>query len=358
MDDLVVLEGRSRLLLVASLVAVTLAVAAAGYASGSYGVVVAYQALLLLAAILGYNLFSGSTGYISFGHGMLYGAGGYAAIALAGILYAAFGHGAAYIAALLAGLVASVLAVVSLGPLLRVRGAYFSISSLALFFAAAALVSSIPGLGGSEGLNAPSGASLSPLEALVASTVVVVAALLVYYALSSSRLGRVVLAVRDNEEAAQSLGYNPVPYRLAMLAASGFIVGVAGGIYFLAYGTGYVDPSLAFDPKTNLLMVLASLAGGLGSLTGVYAMGLAFYFIDSAIVANIGVLAQLLYVSGARVRSIPFLVYGGLVALVALAAPRGLYGLLEEYAPVARRVLRGARPKATSRPTVHRARGG
>ena len=360
MDDLVTVGRGTRLKIVLTLVAVTVVMALAGYASGSYGVVVAYQALLLLAAVLGYNLFSGATGYISFGHGMLYGVGGYAAIALTWLLYPAVGHIAAYIAALLAGVIASLLALVSFGPLMRVKGAYFSISSLALFFAAAALVSSIPGLGGSEGLNAPSGGSLSPLEALAVAAVIASLVPILYYALASSRFGRIVLAIRDNEEAAQSLGFNPVPYRLAMLAISGFIVGLAGGIYFLSYGTGYVDPTLAFDPRTNLLLVLSSLAGGLGSLTGVYAMGLAFYLIDSAIVANMDTLAQLLHVSGVRVRAIPFLLYGGLVAAVALTAPRGLYGLVEEHLPAVRRLVRllGIRAEATSKPTGGAQRGG
>ena len=332
MDDLVVMSGRRRLIVAAALILTSCIVAAIGAVTGAYGVVVAYQVLIMVAAVLGYNLFSGVTGYISFGHGMLYGIGGYAAVALASLLYPSLGHAASYIAIILAGIIATVFAVASFGPLLRVRGAYFSISSLALFFAAAALASSIPGLGGSAGLSAPSGAGLSPLEALIASLILVSLVILAYYALSSVRLGRVAIAVRDSEEAAQSLGFNPVPYRLAMLTLSGLIVGAAGGIYFLAYGTGHVEPQLAFDPRTNLLMVLASLAGGLGSLTGAYIMGLVFRLIDSAVVAYMGVLGSLLGLGGVKVRAIPFLVYGGLVALVALTAPRGLYGLIEGHA--------------------------
>ncbi len=346
-DDLVVLRGRARLLVVAVLSVFTVALAVAGYLGGAYTTVIVYEALLVLAAVLGYNLFSGATGYLSFAHGMLYGVGGYAAIIAAKLLYPALGPASIPLAIVAAGAVSALVAAATLGPLLRVRGAYFAVSSLALFLAAAALVSSIPGLGGSEGLNAPAGAGLSPGAALAAATLLALTAIAASYLMASTMVGRRVLAVRDSEEAAQSLGLNPVPYRLLALAASGFVVGAAGAIFFLAYGgRGHVEPELAFDPKTNTLLVLAALAGGLGSLTGCYAAALILFLLDSFLTANASAIGSLVGLSSIQVRAIPFLVFGGLVAALAIVSPRGLYGLFEEHASLFKRLAAAGRGAA------------
>ncbi len=327
MDDLTALPARMAILVSGLAMLLVLALTVWGLAGGPVARQTAYDIVAFLAMVLGYNLFTGTTGYISFGHGLFYALGGYSAILLAGSL----GGVGAVIAA---GLVNAVLAVILLGPLLRSKGPYFSIASLALFLAASGIVSVLPGLGGSEGLTAPPGAGLDTGTALLVSACIAVIAVLASLLVGATRVGKRVIAVRDNEEAARSLGLSPLPYRLAMLALSGFIVGSVGGAYFLSYGgRGYIDPELAFDPRTNVLMVLAAVAGGVGSLTGVLLGALVVKVLDNLLAMYSPTLVALL---GANQSEAPVLVttvtystLGLLVALIAVAAPRGIYGLLE-----------------------------
>ncbi len=343
MDDLVVLPVRTRVLVALAVALAVVVAAAVSVAAGPLVEQVVFETLLFLAAVLGYNLFSGATGYLSFGHGALYAAGGYAAILVA----LALGAGSQAVALIAGGLAAAALAVLVFGPLMRVRGPYFAVASLAVFVAAGAVASLIPGLGGSEGLAAPEGAGLGAGAALAAATLLVVAGVAASLLVASTRFGLRVLAVRDSEEAAQSLGLNPAVYRLAMLAVSGFIVGAAGATFFLSYGgRGYIDPELAFDPATNTGIVLAGIAGGLGSFTGVVIGALLVRLLESLLALYSGGIVALLGYNPAEapllVTIIPYLVLGVLVTSVALGAPRGIYGVIEEYWPVlARRLRRG-----------------
>ncbi|AEM39673.1 inner-membrane translocator [Pyrolobus fumarii 1A] len=333
MDDLVVLRGSGFLIVVAIVLIAVAAIALWGLAGGPLAAQVAFDLTLFIAVVLGYNLFAGTTGYLSFGHGMLYALGGYLGI-LAANAMASAGWLAGIVAIPVAGLATAMLAIAFMGPLMRVKGPYFAVASLALFLAAGSLVSVVPGLGGSVGLTAVPGVGLNTVTALVAALVLALLGIAGSVLVSKTLFGRRVLAIRDSEEAAASLGLNPALYRAAMLAASGFIVGAAGATYFLSYGgRGYVDPELAFDPRYNTLMVLAAIAGGLGSFTGVVTGAILVKLLDNflamyspEIVAALGFNpseAPLL------VTITPYIVLGSLVALIAIAAPRGIYGLLE-----------------------------
>ncbi len=327
MDDLTGLPLKAALMVAGVATLFTIVLTLWGVTGGSLAEQVAYDIILFLAIVLGYNLFTGTTGYVSFGHGLFYALGGYAAILLAGWL-----GGLASIP--LAGLVNALLAVLVFGPLLRARGPYFSIASLALFLAVAGIVSVVPGLGGSEGLTAPRGAGLGGDTALLAAEAITLTAIAASLLVGTTVTGKRIIAIRDNEEAARALGVNPLPYRLAMLAISGFIVGAAGAIFFLSYGgRGYIDPVLAFDPHTNLLMVLAAVAGGIGTLSGVVIGSILVKVLDNILAMYSPALVSLLGAGQSEapllVTTLTYLTLGMLVAALALGAPRGIYGLLE-----------------------------
>jgi branched-chain amino acid transport system permease protein len=133
-------------------------------------------------------------------------------------------------------------------------------------------------------------------------------AVLIATALRRTRTGRVLIAMRDNERAAQSFGISLVRTRLSTFAVSGFIAAMAGVL--LAHQQHAVRPE-AFGPEQSIQMFLMAIIGGLGSVSGVLAGAL---YLGSATIFLKGGLGQLL-ASGAG------------VLIVLLAYPSGLGGL-------------------------------
>ena len=134
-----------------------------------------------------------------------------------------------------------------------------------------------------------------------------VAAVLVAQGLRKTRTGRVLIAMRDNERAAQSFSINLVRTRLATFAISGFLAGFAGVLY--AHHQHGVTQS-AFAPEQSIQMFLMAVIGGLGSVTG--ALLGAIYLGTVNLV--IGGTAGRLLASGAGVLAVLLFYPGGLGA--------------------------------------------
>jgi branched-chain amino acid transport system permease protein len=131
-------------------------------------------------------------------------------------------------------------------------------------------------------------------------------------ALVRSRFGRVMLAMRENEERSRMLGFNPYTVKLQILVISGLFSGAAGAAYALLFG--YVGGSFA-SVQYSILPMLYVLLGGAATVLGpLLGAGLMFYLIDFAS----GLTSAYLMVVGAA-----------LVALV-LFAPKGILGTIRE----------------------------
>ena len=271
--------------------------------------------MVLAVFAIGYNLAFGYTGLLSLGHALFFAAGMFAM----GLPVWHWGWGGG--PALLLGTLAGGCAAVAVGVLaLRTAGVSFMI--VTLMFAQAGYLAILywGGVtGGDEGFVVDSaarvvlGVNLSDdLPRALAALALFAVALAGSLALVRSRFGRVMVAMRENEERSRMLGYDPFRVKLAALAVSGLYAGAAGAAYGLMFG--YVGGTFA-TIQYSILPMLYVLLGGAGTVLGpVLGAALMFYLIDTA--------------SGFTDAWL-FLVGAVLVALV-LFAPKGILGTIRE----------------------------
>ncbi|MHB1593540.1 MAG: branched-chain amino acid ABC transporter permease [Streptosporangiaceae bacterium] len=235
------------------------AVALAVLKPGSIGTLVLYAALAQ-----SWNIIGGLAGYASFGQVVFFGIGGYTAALAMDRLGLSF-----WVAFPIGGLAAGILGLVLGDLVLRVRGLYFAVATLALAQAAKNVISSWPGLAGQSGVLTiatvglhqptprPSAAGFDALYVAVAA-----AATLTVGWIGRSRLGDAIAVIRDDEDLAGTLGIAVRPAKVIAFALSATVAGLAGGIY--AFQVVSLSPSALFAPLLSVVMVAAVVAGGAG----------------------------------------------------------------------------------------------
>ncbi|MHB8452388.1 MAG: ABC transporter permease, partial [Mycobacteriales bacterium] len=229
--------------------------------------------VMVITAIIGESLLvlTGWAGQISLGQFGLAALGGY----LVGVTHLPF-----LVALLLAGLAGAAGAVLIGLPALRLRGLHLAVTTLAFAYAVDQIVLAPNELGRyvRQSITRPDLLGLSLNDGRTFYYFAVVVLLLAVVALVGirrSRVGRTLLAIRDNEVAAQLFGIPFVRAQLGAFAISGFIAAIGGAL--LAYNQ-YAVNATSFAPSQSLLLFLAVLIGGLGSvsspLIGVLLFGL------------------------------------------------------------------------------------
>ena len=229
---------------------------------------------VLLWTLLGvsWNLLGGFAGQVSFGHATFFGVGAYATM----ILYLRFGLAPWYGMAL--GGAAAVLVSLPIGLIcFRLRGPYFSLSTLAV-----AEIVRLIALNWDALTNGPVGLlitalppvrlggraldweSKAPFYFIIAALAAL--AMLATWRLSRARLGAYLLAIREDEDAAESVGIDTVRAKVLTLALSAFFTGLAGGFYGLYFR--YVDPDAVFPIALSVEMVFIAVVGGLATVIG------------------------------------------------------------------------------------------
>jgi branched-chain amino acid transport system permease protein len=252
---------------------------------GDYQLLTLGRILVLAVFATGYNLLFGYAGLLSLGHAMFFAAGIYGA----GLTASPLGWSAP--PAFLAGIAAGFVLALVLGPLaLRTSGVAFMI--VTMMFAQALYLSTLyfnDYTGGDEGFTLPDGVrhfSLlgimvrlsDPVARYNLALVLLALCLLASLAIVQSRFGRVLAAIRQNEERARMLGYDTFRYKLAALIASAVMAAAAGAAYVLlfAYG-GATFASVQFSILPLLWVLLGGARTIVGPLIGTLLM---FYLID------------------------------------------------------------------------------
>ena len=149
-------------------------------------------------------------------------------------------------------------------PVLRLRGHYFAIATLGLSVAVAAVISNLDIAGANVGLILPLLRADGMFYEL--SLGLLVACVLCVYAISRSRFGMGLIAIREDEHAAAAMGVNTTLYKTLALVLAAFFTSIAGGIH--AYWITFIDPASAFDPTLNVRMVIMAMFGGPGTVLG------------------------------------------------------------------------------------------
>ena len=271
--------------------------------------------MVLAVYAMGFNIAFGYTGLLSLGHALFFGAGLYGM----GMPVALAGWGAG--AGLVAGIAAGGGLALAVG-LLALRRAGVSFMIVTLMFAQAGYLTILyytPYTRGEEGIvidraaRVLMGLDLSQdATRYCAALALFAAALLVNLALVRSPFGRVMVAMRENEERSRMLGYDPFRVKLAALVLSGLYAGAAGAAYGLLFG--YVGAGFA-SIQYSILPLLYVLLGGAGTVLGPFlGAALMFYLIDLA--------------SG--VTTAHLLVVGAALLVLVLFAPKGILGTLRD----------------------------
>ena len=227
----------------------------------------AIYALIFVAVVSAWNLFSGFSGYISLGQAVFFGSGAYA-VGIAARDWHINGVGV-FALLPLAAAVGAVIAVPFGLVALRVRRHTFIVITIAVFFIFQLAAANFSFTGGSVGVSAPF-LPWSPTEFndrfYYITLACAVAAIVIAAVVRRARFGLQLRAIRDDEDRARGLGVRTMRVKLSAFVISATITGLVGGVWFL-YLT-QVEPPSGFDPLFDLSLVLMAFLGGLGTISG------------------------------------------------------------------------------------------
>ncbi len=293
-----------------AILALTTAATAFAAFGEDYAVFVLALVALTTAVGVGLNILLGLTGQVSLGHVGFYAIGAYVAAILTS-------HGQDFwLAFPLAGAIAGVVGFVLALPALRVSGPYLAMVTIAFAFIIQHGTIEWRGLTGGAngilGLTPPAigGLVFTERETAILSVLLAGLSLMFFHRLAGSGWGKSMLAVRDADVAARSIGLNPVIVRTMAFTLSAVLAGLAGAIF--APLMMFVAPD-SFPFSQSILFLLAVIVGGEGWVLG------------PAVGAAISVVLPELLSGLAEYR---LLFFGALLLVVLWLAPAGVMGLL------------------------------
>jgi branched-chain amino acid transport system permease protein len=269
------------------------------------------QFFYLLALAQAWNLLAGYAGLVSIGQQAYIGIGAYALLTFTNIMGLDV-----FLAVPLAGIVAGGLSIVTSAFVFRLRGGYFAIGTWVVAEVYRSLVTNTQRLGGGSGATisvAGIDRELRTFATYWIAFAVGVGSVAIVFLLLRSRLGLGLLAVRDRESAAPTLGIDVLRTKMVVYVISSTLAGLTGALIYLSLLR--VQPSAAFSVNWTAFMIFAVVIGGLGTITGPI-LGTLVYFALQRYLADLGSV---------------YLIALGLVSIVVmLKAPRGLWGLVVE----------------------------
>jgi len=278
-----------------------------------------FWTMALFFALLGqsWNVLGGFGGQISFGHAVFFGTGAY----MSAVLQVKFGIDAWTSAAVAVGagaLVGAFIGAVSFRY--GLRGSYFALVTLAFAEVFRVLVNAWDFTGAGFGMLIalkPGAANLQFVDrvwfyylilALVAIT------LAIAWWIEHSRFGAYLIAVREDEDAAQALGINCFRVKLAAITLSAALAALAG-IFYMQYFL-FVDSHIAYGPAMSINALLAPMIGGMGTVLGPLIGAVALGGLSEFTSAAIG-----------KTPGVNLLAYGILLLIILRFLPNGLMGL-------------------------------
>ncbi len=265
------------------------------------------QIFLIAALASSWNLLGGYAGQINLGHAAFFGLGTLTTrfLWLNGIpLVFSFPAG---------GVVAALFALIFGAPALRLKGIYFAIGTLALAQALRLTVGNF--LPGNSALPAPMLASyeLAPRYYLMLGVLVVVVAASAIVV--RSKLGLGMMTVRENEEAAESIGVSPFRHKMIAFVLSAFLAGLTGSAFAYFHVSYYYQ--FTFTPVWTFDSVLVTFIGGIGTVAGPL-VGAVFFVLIRDVLAT-------------RLTNFHLIIFGVIFIVVVLLLPGGFMELWDRF---------------------------
>ncbi|MET0675174.1 MAG: branched-chain amino acid ABC transporter permease [Bradyrhizobium sp.] len=230
------------------------------FVGSDYIISFSIQSLIFLVLAYSWNWIGGYAGYTHFGQVGFFGIGAYV-----GSLLNAH-HGVPwYLGAIFAAAAAALAALLLGSAMLRLKGPFFAIGMFGLARVLEAFALGFDSItGGGTGIYLQPVSDLRPLYYVVAAIALLM--LLLTSRLDNSRLGLKLLAIREDESAAESLGIPTTRLKIGTFVASAVAPGAMGALY--AVYLGFIDPPTAFAPNVELTTIAMVLLGGMGTVLG------------------------------------------------------------------------------------------
>ena len=281
-----------------------------------------YQHVLIMVLIwasigTAWNLLGGYTGQVSFGHSAFFGIGAYAA----GLLAHHFAISAWW--GLLLGPAAAVLIGIPIGLIcFRLRGPYFALAMLATGEIFRLVFTNWNSLtNGAQGILLIPSITNKIFYYYIGLGILLLSIVTVYY-LINSRAGFYFVSIREDQDAAESLGIPTTKYKMYSLLPSAFLTGLAGSFY-MNY-VAFIDPHVVFSlPEISVMVILVVMMGGAGTILGPTVGALIYVVLSEAFRVQWG--------------SASVLLFGILVCLVIIFLPNGIIGEGEKIKRIFRR---------------------
>lgn len=273
------------------------------------------------------NILLGYTGYVSFGHIVFYGFGGYVGF----YLMTAQGY-SLWPAMLVGGISSGILAFLLGKAILRLRGGYFALATIGVNEAMRAFINNFDLFGGPIGLTLNFKSYLAyggAAKALVMSFYLVAGlafiAAIASYLVRTSKFGLGLLAIRENEDAAEVMGVFAPNAKTWAYVLSAIIPGMMGVLFFFKNGT--VEPQDAFPLHASIELLVMVMLGGQGTVLGPILGAFAYQGMRGYLVTSV------------FFKDIQLSVSGALLLIIVLFIPAGTIGWLRQRVPALRSVL-------------------
>jgi branched-chain amino acid transport system permease protein len=282
--------------------------------------------LMLMSAQLGvaWNILGGYAGQVSLGHAAFFGIGAYVSSLLSLRL------GLSPWAGMLAGGAAAAAFSALIGwPCFRLKGHYFAMATIAVVEIVQALVNGWEALGGAVGLYLPLvergvaglvwGRNKLPYHYIALGLLLLT--LLVNWLVDRSHVGYYLRAIKDEPDAARSLGVSLTRYKLVAIALSSALTAMGGTLY--AQKELFIDPGSTLSTALSIKISLVAILGGVGTLVGPV--------IGAVVLTGIEETSRIAF--GGTGRGTDLVVYGLLIVAIAVYQPAGIMGWVKARWP-------------------------
>jgi branched-chain amino acid transport system permease protein len=270
----------------------------------------------------------GYTGYVSFGHVVFFGLGGYVGFYLMAV------HEWSLWPSMLAGGIASAILAFLLGKaILRLRGGYFALATIGVNEAIRAFINNFEPFGGPVGLSLNfsvykdygGGAREALWMSFYVLTALTILVVVLSYMVRTSKFGLGLLAIREDEDAAEVMGVKAPDAKTWAYVLSAIFPGILGVLFF--FKNGNIEPAPAFRLHLSIEMIVMVMLGGQGTVFGPILGGAGYQRLRGFLLTS------------PLFKNIQLAVAGILLLIIVLFIPAGIVGWLRNRFPKLRRVL-------------------
>ena len=283
-----------------------------------------FLVFMLVTLASSINIIMGYTGYVSFGHIVFFGLGGYFAFYLMQV------HGWHFLAALVAAAVPSALIALAIGiPILRLRGAYFALATVGINEAMRVVFNNWEEFGGALGMffnfsvyAQYGGAKAAGELAYYVMTVVALSTIATSFLIKRSKFGLALMAIREDQDVAMVVGIRPSRQKIAAYVISAVFPALAGATFF--FKNGIIEPGHAFELQRSIESLVMVVLGGIGTVAGPIVGAAVYEWLRGFLITNPTLASFQLFLAGL------------LLLVTVLFVSAGLVGFLRERFPAVR----------------------